>query len=67
MSTRPTASKTLTRAAPKQAVPRWLVYSLAAVLCVLIYGMIRPKPPNAFDLPEAQRPIRTLSPWETVR
>jgi hypothetical protein len=48
-------------------VPLWLVLSLAASLCLLIYGAVRPKTPSAFDLPEAQTNVKARNPWDSVR
>ena len=66
MRTKPSVSKPLPSAAAKR-VPLWIVLSLAALLGLLVYGVLRPKPPSAFDLPEAQTTIKQRSPWDTVR
>ncbi len=65
MPTRP-ASK-ISHAASKRTVPLWLVLSLVAAMALLVYGALRPKPPNAFDLPEAQTNVKARNPWDGVR
>jgi hypothetical protein len=47
-------------------VPLWLVLSLAAAIGLLIYGATVPKPPSAFDQPDAQSPVRAGNPWDPV-
>ena len=54
-------------AAGKRTVPLWLVLSLVAAMGLLVYGALTPKPPNAFDLPEAQTNIKARNPWDGVR
>jgi hypothetical protein len=44
-------------------LPRWLTLSLVALLGILVYGMLAPKPPSAFDRPEAQT-NPTPNPWD---
>jgi hypothetical protein len=44
-------------------LPVWLALSLAIVLGVLIYGMLVPSPPSAFDRPEAQTQNKPRAPW----
>ncbi len=44
----------------------WLVICLSIVLSTLVYGMLRPRPPSAFDLPEAQLPARAPAPWQEI-
>jgi len=65
MRTKP-ASK-IPGAAGKRTVPLWLILSLAAAMALLVYGALRPKPPNAFDLPEAQTNVKARNPWDGVR
>jgi hypothetical protein len=37
-----------------ERLPAWAVVILLALLTILVYGLARPKPPSAFDRPEAQ-------------
>lgn len=67
MRSRAPLSKPLVHSAAKRVVPLWLVLSLAASLCLLIYGAVRPKTPSAFDLPEAQTNVKARNPWDSVR
>jgi len=67
MRTRAPLPKPLTHTAGKRVVPLWLALSLAAAIGLLIYGAVRPKPPSAFDLPEAQTNIKARNPWDGVR
>jgi hypothetical protein len=46
-----------------ERLPRWITLSLALLLVLLIYGMVSPKPPSAFDRPEAQT-NPTRAPWD---
>jgi hypothetical protein len=47
-------------------LPRWLTFTLVALLGILVYGMMVPKPPSAFDRPEAKtNPAR--NPWDAPR
>jgi len=47
-------------------LPTWLALSLAGVVGVLVYGALKPKPPNAFDRPEAQ--INSpRNPWDSPK
>lgn len=40
---------------PKQErLPRWVVAVMAGLFAILLYGLVAPKSPNAFDRPEAQ-------------
>ena len=49
-----------------ERLPTWVTLSLAALLCILIYGALVPKTPSAFDRPEAQtNPMR--APWDVRR
>lgn len=64
---RPTMSKSLSPAASKRAVPLWLVLCLAGAMCLLLYGVMQPKTPSAFDLPEAQTTFKARAPWDMVR
>ncbi|MGH7089739.1 MAG: hypothetical protein ACREFQ_12650 [Stellaceae bacterium] len=46
----------------QQRLPTWVLVILFALLVVLVYGMLRPKTPNAFDRPDAQvNP--SVAPW----
>lgn len=61
---------TRTRQSPSRgksnSLPRWVVLGLVALLGVLVYGMLVPKPPSAFDRPEAQtNPAH--NPWDVPR
>lgn len=50
-------------ARPKQQrLPTWVLVTLVGLLAILVYGMMAPKTPSAFDRPEAQvNP--PASPW----
>jgi hypothetical protein len=45
----------------------WLTLGLVFVLGLLVYGIMVPSPPSAFDLPEAQVPNTSPRPWDSVR
>lgn len=62
-----TASKLPPRRASKQRLPTWLLLCLAILTVVLIYGIVRPSPPSAFNSPEAQMPVKARNPWEPVK
>jgi len=50
----------------RMRLPTWLALSLAGVVGVLVYGALKPKPPNAFDRPEAQ--INSpRNPWDSPK
>lgn len=49
-----------------ERLPRWVTLCLVALLGLLIYGMIVPKTPSAFDRPEAQT-NPTRNPWDVAR
>ena len=47
-------------------LPGWLTLTLVALLEILVYGMVAPKAPSAFDRPEAQtNPVG--NPWNAPR
>ena len=61
---------TRTRPPPPRAhpdrLPRWVTLSLVVLLGILIYGLVIPKPPSAFDRPEAQT-NPPQNPWNVPR
>ena len=61
-----TKAKTTAPRGKSERLPRWLTWSLVAVLLLLVYGMFAPKPPNAFDRPEAQV-NQTRAPWDVSK
>ena len=52
--------------AKSDRLPRWVTLSVVALLGILIYGIIAPKSPSAFDRPEAQT-NPTRNPWDVPR
>jgi hypothetical protein len=57
-------SATRRAAAPKKGnrLPIWMTVVMAVLLVILVYGILRPKTPNAFDTPEAQM-NQLPAPW----
>jgi hypothetical protein len=53
-------------AAPRRSDSRlrvWLLACLLVAMSVLLYGLLHPSPPSAFDRPEAQIPNKLRSSW----
>jgi hypothetical protein len=61
-----TGSKRAAGSRKGQRLPAWLALSLAMVMGVLVYGALKPKPPSAFDRPEAQV-NSPRNPWDAPR
>ncbi len=64
MQTRPLSKPVHSPSAKR--VPLWLMLGLAAAIGLLVYGVMVPSPPSAFDLPAAQMPVRANNPWDPV-
>lgn len=54
MATSDRALKRAPRPRKRERLPTWAVVAMAALLGLMIYGMLAPKTQSAFDRPEAQ-------------
>jgi hypothetical protein len=48
----------------QQPLPRWVIWPVAGLLAILVYGLVTPKTQSAFDRPEAQVNMPG-SPWNS--